>query len=664
MSGMGGYASRSRSSLRIPQANARVENDASPADMGVPPLIQTLLASEDDTTSASLPVLSMTVLSIMMLGEFLSSNVSTPFLLFMVKGFGTFDQEPQVAFWTGILVAVFFIAQFLTSLAWATIADTYGRRFVLVLSLLGSAITCGLFGISTSLTQAIMIRSLQGAFAGSVGVARGSVPLITNARNEARAYAILGFCWGFGGILGPIIGGSLESPAEKWPRIFGKVELFMKLPYLLPCVVASLIPFFGALLACFLGPDGQPLETNSNVATEKFPQPFVEELPTSLTPLLLNSRPLTPHGSLRRAIPRKSSRRLRDSAFHPSSLPTNAYRPLSGIGTGTGIAMYRTFTGTSQMSGRETLTGASGRSEWYSNPTDTSALNLGERLVLANENAVNDMSDLWVASAINSDSQLADDTGHEDSEILNLDSLLQSHSYAIADGDSTIQRGRENERRSSTRGRAYSTSRGRTSTSTSRTPYHRLPTHQPSLSSLFIPTQISSLQEPVSDAMTHGHAESTTMGPNLTPILEGRPPFEDEDTSHKAWVEIPLLIIVQYGLLALHTTTHDQVFLSYLITEYDGGGLGLSAADFALLILPLSLSCTTKRHTLASSDATTWNIPVHHIIFDCGIVQDIIRRSWSSWKRTSDGRFDDKHRNTILWIYFYFYFNFYPPESQ
>jgi hypothetical protein len=94
-----------------------------------------------------------------MLGEFLSSNVSVPYALFMVKGmcllieqitlcallksrfspgFG-FLEEADAAFWTGILgkgyltvpssadfenplvVAMFFLSQFLTSLLWVSI---------------------------------------------------------------------------------------------------------------------------------------------------------------------------------------------------------------------------------------------------------------------------------------------------------------------------------------------------------------------------------------------------------------------------------------------------------------------------------------------------------------------------------------------------------------
>lgn len=74
----------------------------------------------------------------------------------------------------------------------ATVAEKHGRRLVLIVSLLGSAVTCLVFGTSTTLQQAICIRLLQGVFAGAVGVARGSVAFITDASNEGRAYAILG----------------------------------------------------------------------------------------------------------------------------------------------------------------------------------------------------------------------------------------------------------------------------------------------------------------------------------------------------------------------------------------------------------------------------------------------------------------------------------------
>lgn len=64
---------------------------------------------------------------------------------------------------------------------------------MLIVSLLGSAITCFIFGTSVTLQQAICIRLLQGVFAGAIGVARGCVAFVTDPSNEGRAYAILGF---------------------------------------------------------------------------------------------------------------------------------------------------------------------------------------------------------------------------------------------------------------------------------------------------------------------------------------------------------------------------------------------------------------------------------------------------------------------------------------
>ncbi|KAG8920704.1 hypothetical protein FRC00_009632, partial [Tulasnella sp. 408] len=84
------------------------------------PPIPSALPKQDENP---LPILPMLVLSIAMLGEFLSANVSTPFLLFMVEGFGI--EKSQVGSYTGILVSMFFVTQFLTSILWATIADKH-----------------------------------------------------------------------------------------------------------------------------------------------------------------------------------------------------------------------------------------------------------------------------------------------------------------------------------------------------------------------------------------------------------------------------------------------------------------------------------------------------------------------------------------------------------
>lgn len=269
------------------------------------PAIPSLLPNIRPAYSTPLPVLPMVVLCIVsgnpshtlsdisrlfwsfqaMMSEFVAANVSTPFLLQMVEGerqelcelatrpltprsldffrngsdSPPSDMEAKVGLWTGNLVSVFFVTQFLTSVLWSQIADKYGRRAVLFSSLLGGAVFLLLFGMSKSLAVAILIRLAQGVFGGAVGVYRGSIRDITDSTNETRAYAILGFSWGFGGVAGPVIGGGFESPARNYPdSFFAKIKLFEQFPYLLPCTIAAAFLTVGALLSTGLSWDGGP----------------------------------------------------------------------------------------------------------------------------------------------------------------------------------------------------------------------------------------------------------------------------------------------------------------------------------------------------------------------------------------------------------------------
>ena len=40
---------------------------------------------------------------------------------------------------------------------------------------------------------------------------------------------------------------SVESPAKKWPDVFGKIPLFVNYPYLLPTSIAACVTLTGAL---------------------------------------------------------------------------------------------------------------------------------------------------------------------------------------------------------------------------------------------------------------------------------------------------------------------------------------------------------------------------------------------------------------------------------
>ena len=176
----------------------RLQTAANEPKPYVPPMIPPV---KTDPYSTPIPTLPFVVLCITIFGEFCSAGVAGPFLFFMIEDFNV-GGEADVGFWAGIVASAFFFAQFLTSMLWASVAEKHGRRSVLMVSLVGNAVTLVLFGMATNMPTALSIRLAQGLFNGAVGVAKGAVRDLTDDTNEGRAYAIMGFCWGMGGIIG------------------------------------------------------------------------------------------------------------------------------------------------------------------------------------------------------------------------------------------------------------------------------------------------------------------------------------------------------------------------------------------------------------------------------------------------------------------------------
>ncbi|KAF7318868.1 Histone H2B [Mycena chlorophos] len=609
------------------------------------PPIPHMISSSAETYATPLPVLSMIVLSITMLGEFLSANVSTPFVLFMVKGASLFTSSYEAPQLTALQVlenstmrasrsgpessvcqvwwphkskfcpvSTFFLTQFLTAILWATVADKYGRRFVLVVSLLGSAIACVVFGTSTTLQEAICIRLLQGVFAGAVGVARGSVSFVTDSTNEARAYAILGFCWGMGGVAGAIVGGAFERPAVKWPGVF-EDTLFATFPYLLPCAVAASVTLIGSILGCFLGPDGGPREGAIRLIEKPDTHPTIpEEVEESRppTPVFDDEERVSLAGTIRKKFSGYFAKRVPDP---PSTIDSTTPQPAVRLDR------TRTFSRTSRANGSAYgYSGAAYRNRLASNATNLSArrgslssnlrrrrgsnvdavhrdsttsdMNFAQRLLMANENAVTSIADLWVASAMNVD---------------NDDSPFEDDWEGESDGEQTAEAAEAGESSQPSRDRRPSAETGRLgsprrpSAPGARPIGLRQPSFTQGLDASLgarrfstVPSIFSHSGVKTPPAMLD--AQQLLEADGLEPILESRQASEHDVEAAldppppSIMSQLPILVIVQYGILALHSTTHDQVFLSYLVTDYGAGGLNLDAGNFAQLIALMCLA--------------------------------------------------------------------------
>ncbi|KAG8890445.1 hypothetical protein FRB98_008480 [Tulasnella sp. 332] len=90
---------------------------------------------------------------------------------------------------------------------------------------------------------------MAGLLSGNSAILKSMIGEITDETNQARAYPLESVTWAAGCVLGPLIGGHLSHPVERYPSLFGNVEFLKNYPYFLPCAVSSCITFGSTLIA-------------------------------------------------------------------------------------------------------------------------------------------------------------------------------------------------------------------------------------------------------------------------------------------------------------------------------------------------------------------------------------------------------------------------------
>lgn len=126
-----------------------------------------------------------------------------PLLPFYIERLGGSAQT------VGLLLTSFAAIQLVTSPLMGKLSDTYGRRRVILISLVGNAASMVLFAFADQLWMIFLSRLLAGATAGNLGACQAVVADITDKEERARGMGRLGAGIGMGMIMGPLIGGEL-----------------------------------------------------------------------------------------------------------------------------------------------------------------------------------------------------------------------------------------------------------------------------------------------------------------------------------------------------------------------------------------------------------------------------------------------------------------------
>ena len=123
----------------------------------------------------------------------------------------------------GLLTGSYALMQLIFAPIWGRVSDRYGRRPVILGSLVGSSVAWLMFGFAGALWVLFVARILDGISGASYAAAQAYVADITTDEDRVRGMGLIGAAFGLGFIIGPGIGGALGAIDPRLPFIAAAV---------------------------------------------------------------------------------------------------------------------------------------------------------------------------------------------------------------------------------------------------------------------------------------------------------------------------------------------------------------------------------------------------------------------------------------------------------
>lgn len=118
---------------------------------------------------------------------------------------------------------VFSLFQLLATPLWGRCSDAYGRKPILVLSLVGTVLAFVWLAYADTLTSLLLARAFGGIMSGNLAAAFAYATDVTDEQNRAKGLGIVASAFGIGFALGPPIGGFLGTvdgvASMHWPAL-------------------------------------------------------------------------------------------------------------------------------------------------------------------------------------------------------------------------------------------------------------------------------------------------------------------------------------------------------------------------------------------------------------------------------------------------------------
>src|ERR671916_429764 len=116
--------------------------------------------------------------------------------------------------------SAYLITSTVTLPVWGKLSDLYGRRLFYQLGIAVFLVGSVLSGVSTSMTQLIVFRAIQGLGAGAlIPLGMTIIGDIYTLEERARMQALFSGVWGLSSVIGPVVGGFITDQLS-WRWVF------------------------------------------------------------------------------------------------------------------------------------------------------------------------------------------------------------------------------------------------------------------------------------------------------------------------------------------------------------------------------------------------------------------------------------------------------------
>ncbi|KAJ7716468.1 major facilitator superfamily domain-containing protein [Mycena maculata] len=205
-----------------------------------------LLSKRGSKSRTPLPTFQLSVIMLIQICEPIASQSIYPYINQLVSELDiTGGDEKKVGYYA--CESLFFLTEAMTVLQWSRASDHFGRKPILLIGLFGTGLSIFCFGLSRTFWALVASRCLCGLLSGNIGVMKSAVGDLTDRTNRADAFSYIPIVWAIGASLGPLAGGALARPHDRFPEIFSGT-FWRDFPYLLPCIATGSFVF----LSCYV----------------------------------------------------------------------------------------------------------------------------------------------------------------------------------------------------------------------------------------------------------------------------------------------------------------------------------------------------------------------------------------------------------------------------